>query len=437
MAFPETRAPRRLTVAATALATAALAVTSIGVAAQDNQTTMRSNAFDPVPQAAVAAMIEYCEEQTGVDVIVNTLNHEDYQNSFSQALQARPEDILMWFASARMRFFSDQGLFGSISDVWDGIDNISEGFKVASSGADGEQYGVPFNTYPWVVIYRKSVFEENGWEVPTTIDEFKAIGDDALAKGIIPLAFGDVQGWPAMGTFDIINMRLNGYDFHIGLMAGEEKWTDPRVKAVFEEWRELVPYLQPGGTGREWQEAAQALFKKEAAMYFLGTFAGEQIGAAIGDSATPEEVAAIVDDTDFFAFPVFGTEFDAEMGIDAPIDNLVMAADPANPENAKAILACVATGPAQTIFALANPNLVAVADDADTSGYSAFQKKMSEIIGASGAIGQFLDRDTRPDFAGPQGMQGFLINFIDDPDQDLDVYLQQIQDFWDTLPPLF
>jgi multiple sugar transport system substrate-binding protein len=398
---------------------------------------MRSNAFDPVPQAAVAAMIEYCEEQTGVDVIVNTLNHEDYQNSFSQALQARPEDILMWFASARMRFFSDQGLFGSISDVWDGIDNISEGFKGASSGTDGEQYGIPFNTYPWVVIYRKSVFEENGWEVPTTIDEFKAIGDDALAKGLIPLAFGDIQGWPAMGTFDILNMRLNGFDFHIGLMSGDEKWTDPRVKAVFEEWRDLVPYLQPGGTGREWQEAAQALFKKEAAMYFLGTFAGEQIGAAIGANASPEEVAAVVDDTDFFAFPVFGTDFDAEMGIDAPIDNLVMATDPANAENAKAILACVATGPAQTIFALANPNLVAVADDADTSGYSAFQQKMSEIIGASGAIGQFLDRDTRPDFAGPQGMQGFLINFIDDPDQDLDVYLQQIQDFWDTLPPLF
>jgi multiple sugar transport system substrate-binding protein len=437
MALHETRAPRRLAVLATTLATAALVFTSIGVAAQDNTTTMRSNAFDPVPQAALAAMIGYCEEQTGIDVYVNTLNHEDYQNSFSQALQARPEDILMWFASARMRFFSDQGLFGPITDVWEGIDNISEGFKVANTGNDGEQYGVPFNTYPWVVIYRKSVFEENGWTVPTTIDEFKAIGDDALAKGLVPLAFGDLQGWPAMGTFDIINMRLNGYDFHIGLMTGEEKWTDPRVKAVFEAWRDLVPYLQPGGTGREWQEAAQALFKKEAAMYFLGTFAGEQIGASIGADATPEEVAAIVDDTDFFAFPVFGTEFDAEMGIDAPIDNLVMSAEPGNAENAKAILACVATGPAQTIFALANPNLVAVATDADTSGYSAFQNKMSEIIGASGAIGQFLDRDTRPDFAGPQGMQGFLINFIDDPDQDLDAYLQSIQDFWDTLPPLF
>ena len=435
MAFPEPRAPRRITVLATALATAALAFTSIGVAADGHETTLRSNAFDPVPKEALQSMLDYCMEETGVQISINTLNHEDYQNTFSQALQATPEDILMWFASYRMRFFTDQGLMGPISDVWEGIDNIGEGFKVASSGNDGEQYGIPFNTYPWVVIYRPSVFEANGWEVPKTIEEFKAIGDDALAKGIVPLAFGDLQGWPAMGTFDILNMRLNGYDFHIALMAGDEKWTDERVKNVFEEWRALVPYLQPGGTSREWQEAAQDLFRGDAVMYFLGTFAAEQVAAAIGDGATDEDVAAVIDDTDFFAFPVFGTEFDAEMGIDAPIDNLVMSANPKNPEAAKKILACVATGPAQTIFANINPGLIAVASDADTSGYSAFQQKMAEIIAQSGGIGQFLDRDTRPDFATP--MQAFLQDFINDPEQDLDAYLKGIQDFWDTLPPQF
>ena len=39
--------------------------------------------------------------------------------------------------------------------------------------------------------------------------------------GITPIAFGDKDGWPAQGTFDILNLRLNGYDFHVGLMAGK------------------------------------------------------------------------------------------------------------------------------------------------------------------------------------------------------------------------
>ena len=42
--------------------------------------------------------------------------------------------------------------------------------------------------------------------------------------GLTPIAFGDKDGWPAMGTFDILNMRINGYDFHVSLMAGKEAW---------------------------------------------------------------------------------------------------------------------------------------------------------------------------------------------------------------------
>ncbi len=32
-------------------------------------------------------------------------------------------------------------------------------------------------------------------------------------------------------------------------------------------------------------------------------------------------------------------------------------------------------------------------------------------------------------------MQGFLIDFLTDPNQDLDVFLGEIQAFYDTLPP--
>ncbi len=35
-----------------------------------------------------------------------------------------------------------------------------EGLKAASTGADGNQYFVPVYNYPWVVMYRKSVWEE-------------------------------------------------------------------------------------------------------------------------------------------------------------------------------------------------------------------------------------------------------------------------------------
>jgi multiple sugar transport system substrate-binding protein len=160
-------------------------------------------------------------------------------------------------------------------------------------------------------------------------------------------------------------------------------------------------------------------------MYFLGTFAAQQVPADEHD------------DLDFFAFPQLGTEYDDEWGIDAPIDGFMLSKAPSNPEAAKAILGCLATGAAQIVYLNADPGgNVAAASDADPSGYSELQKKAAEIIASSGRIAQFLDRDTRPDFAGPNGMQAFLQDFLNDPDQDLTALQADIQAFWDSLPPL-
>ena len=104
---------------------------------------------------------------------------------------------------------------------------MTPGLKAASLGTDGKAYFVPVYNYPWVVLYRKSVFEEKGYTIPKTIDEFKALGDKMKADGLVPLAFGDQDGWPAMGTFDILNMRLNGYQFHVGLMDGTREVERP------------------------------------------------------------------------------------------------------------------------------------------------------------------------------------------------------------------
>ena len=426
MTFPETRAPR-LTVAATALATAALAFTSMGVAADGHETTLGSNYSDEVPRTAMADAIAYCEGEAGISLAVNTVDHGTFQDQLNSYLQATPDDIFTWFAGFRMRFFAEQGLATPVSDVWAEVgDNYSEAFKTASTGNDGEQYFIPIYNYPWVVLYRKSLWDENGWTVPTTGDEFLATLQQIQDAGVIPLSFADKDGWPAMGTFDILNMRLNGYDFHVGLMAGDELWTDERVTAVFEYWRDnIAPFSQPGALGRTWQEAAQSLLNKETAMYFLGTFAAEQF---------PLEEQG---DLDFFAFPPLGTEFDAEMGIDAPIDGFMLSKDPANPEAAKAFLKCMSSGAAQIVYLTGNPAAgVAAGNDADTSGYTELQKKSAEIIANSGKIAQFLDRDTRPDFSGPNAMQAFLQDFLQSPDQDLMALQESMQAYWDSLPPL-
>ena len=88
--------------------------------------------------------------------------------------------------------------------------------------------------------------------------------------GLIPIAFADKDGWPAMGTFDYLNMRLNGYQFHLDLCAHKECWDQQKVKDVFDNWKAILPYHDPSALGATWQEAAQTLATKKTGMYLLG-----------------------------------------------------------------------------------------------------------------------------------------------------------------------
>ena len=335
--------------APSAAAPSAAAPSEAAPSAALGETTLGSNESDESPKAAVQAMVDYCQTKTGATINVNVNDHNTFQNQISSYLQGTPDDVVKWFAGNRLRFFAAQGLLSPIDDVWAEIEpNMTPGLKAASMGSDGKMYFVPTYDYPWVVLYRKSLFQEKGYTIPKTIDEFKALGDKMKADGLVPLALGDQDGWPAMGTFDILNMRLNGYEFHIGLMEGREKWSDPKVKAVFELWKDLLPYFQEGAPGRTWQDAAKAaLVDKKAGMYFLGTFAVEQAG----DNGP---------DVGFFPFPLLGTAYDSENAIDAPIDGFMMSANPKNPEAAKAFLKCIGTPEAQVAY-VTSPGIGSVA----------------------------------------------------------------------------
>ena len=136
---------------------------------------------------------------------------------------------------------------------------------------------MPLDNYPWAVFYRKSVFADKGYQVPKTLDELVALSKQMKKDGLTPIAFADKDGWPAMGTFDNLNMRINGYQFHVDLMAGKKAVElGPRSRRSSTPGRGLLPYHQDGSLGRTWQEAAQSLQQKKSGMYLLGMFVGQQ-----------------------------------------------------------------------------------------------------------------------------------------------------------------
>jgi multiple sugar transport system substrate-binding protein len=394
--------------------------------------TVGSSYSDAAGMAGMQSVNDAFKKATGLTV---TLNPWDSSKSNAQPfgyyyLTGTPDDLCTWFSGYQMRYNASKGWIAPIDDVWALVSsNFAPGFAQSVTGDDGKVYGIPTDFYPWAVFYRKSVWADKGYTIPTTWDELLALCARMQKDGLTPVAFADKDGWPAMGTFDILNLRLNGYLFHMDLLAGRLPWTDPSVTAVFEAWRKLIPFYTPGYAGLKWEQACDTLTRKQSGMYLLGTFLTDQV-KLVDPSA--------VDDLDMFPFPYFGNGFDAEKALDAPVDIWMMPSRSptlkADLVNVKAYLEFWTRGSTQNTFFLAQPLYLPTARDADTRTYSPLQKKAIEIVSAAQRITNFMDRDTRPDFAGANGMQSFLINFLENPGQDLAVLQKSIQAFWDKLP---
>ncbi|MFJ6214210.1 ABC transporter substrate-binding protein [Streptomyces sp. NPDC092296] len=375
--------------------------------------TLGSNASDPVPRRAYGDALARYRDRTGRGVRVRTTDHDTFQENINRYLQSRPDDVFMWFAGNRMQFFAAKGLLDDISDLWRDFHGFPKALKDQSTGADGKQYFVPYYTYPWAVFHRRSVFRRYGYQVPETFDQYTALARRMRQDGLVPFALGDQDGWPAMGTFDYLDLRANGYDFHRSLLAGRESWTDRRVRQVFDLWRSLMPYHDQGANGRTWQQAAQSLAAGRTGMAVFGLpHPGQQFPAA--DRA----------DLDFFPFP----EIDPRWGrraVEAPVDGFLLPRRGGNKEAARQLLAYLATPAAEEAYAAVDPDTVAVNSVAATGHYNALQRKAAALVANAEHVSQFLDRDTRPDFAATVLVPA-LQSFIDRP-RDIDGLVNGIE----------
>jgi multiple sugar transport system substrate-binding protein len=363
---------------------------------------------------ALAADTKLFTKATGIDVKTHTFAHGPFQEQINSYLQGHPDDVFTWFAGYRMQFFAAKGLATPIDDVWKILTpQMPPAFKAASTGLDGHQYFVPNKNYPWAVYYRKSLWKEKGYTAPRTWAQFVALAKKMQNDGLTPIAFTDKDGWPPMGWFDIINMRINGYDYHVRLMAGKQSWDSPQVKAVFNKWRELFPYYSEGTLGLTWQDGAAQLENKQAGMFLLGGF------------LTGAMKPANAKDVDFFPFPVINPRWGQD-SIDAPIDGYMVSKSPKNLAGAKKLVGFLGTAPAIDAYLKINSGNLGSNRRTNTAKYSPLQKKEAKLIAATKHIAQYMDRDTRPDFASTV-MIPSLQSFISDQGSNIPKLVQSIE----------
>ena len=384
--------------------------------------SLGSNQSDPAAVKSDNAWLA-AAKAAGFNIKLNRVDHNTFQNQITQYLQGTPDNVFNWFAGYRMQFFAAKGLATPINDVWAKIGSqFTAGYKNASKGLDGKYYFVPTGWYPWAVLYRKSVFAAAGVDASKIITWADFLGACKVfqAKGLTPIALGDKGGWEAMGTFDIINMRTNGYKFHTDLTGGRVKWTDPRVAQVFSNWKQLFPYQSKNPLDMNWDDATKLLLNKTAAMQLMGAFAASIF-------TDPKDLA----DLALFPFPQIDPAHGRD-AVDAPIDGYMLSTSAANNASAsKALAAFIGSTAYATAISAVNPTQL-WANSNMPKPTDPFAKSQVELAQSVKYIAQFFDRDSRPDFASPifaNALQSFLSG------KDAASICKDLQNQWDALPP--
>lgn len=369
---------------------------------------INSNQSDPAPKAGLAEVVEiFKSEYPDIEVQLNSFDHEAYKTAIRNFLATEAPDVCFWFAGNRMKFFVDQNLLMDVSDVWEeeGLyDSMSSSVKPMTIG--GKQYGVPWSYYQWGVYYRMDIFEKYGLSVPETWEEFLSNNDTLVANGVTPVTIGTKYLWTAGGWFDYLNLRVNGYDYHMDLMAGKVPYTDAKLDKVFNVWRDMIErghFLENHAT-YSWQEAQAPLINGDAAMYLIGNF-------MIPDMTS----AGVVDNIGFFQFP----EIDSSVAMyeDAPTDTIHIPAQAKNVEEAKIFLKFMARPDIQKILTDAAGTLAPNKNTPPPE--DRFKKAGAAMLGEAGGLAQFYDRDTTPEMAkkGMEGFQEFMVN----PDREMEI----------------
>lgn len=134
------------------------------------------------------------------------------------------------------------------------------------------------------IIYNKKYFDENELAEPTTYDEFIQLCQSIKDKGdMAPLVVGGQDIWHMGFLFHKAyndQVLSQDADFIKHCYEGTKDFTDPTMKATFEELQEMMQYAQDGWVSTPDAQITTFLVNDMAAMMYSGTHMFSQISAA-------------------------------------------------------------------------------------------------------------------------------------------------------------
>ena len=290
------------------------------------------------------------------------------------AAQIKGPDIQDWAAL---------GLLTNVDEVaksnnWDKLlpKTVSDTMKF-----DGHYVAVPVNIHRvnWLWINPQAFKKAGIDKAPTTLDELYAAGEKLKAAGFIPLAHGG-QPWQDSTVFEDMVLSIMGPQGYkkVFVENDEATLTGPQMTEVFTQLKKLQGYMDPDGSGQDWNLEAAKVINGKAGMQIMGDWAKSEWTAA-GKKAG----------TDYECVPFPGTQGSFTYNIDSlAMFKLAKKNDTPGNNAARDDLAKVALEPEFQYVFNQNKGSIPVRNDLDMSTFDSCAQASANDFAAAGEKGQ-------------------------------------------------
>ncbi|MCC7207929.1 MAG: carbohydrate ABC transporter substrate-binding protein [Anaerolineae bacterium] len=215
------------------------------------------------------------EQYPNITVRFETTINTEYASVLQAAFEAgTAPDLIHCYPFDQFLSFYNKGFLADISDV-PGMEHFSDTARSGWVSEDGSAvYCVPMASVIHGFYYNADMFEENGWAVPQTMDEFHALVQTIKDAGITPIAMGTKDGWTnyVLGLNTIGVNMWDGENGRLALVAGDAKLTDAPYLSAFEELASWKDYMPEGHESITYSDTTQLFLLGRAAMWPTGSW---------------------------------------------------------------------------------------------------------------------------------------------------------------------
>ncbi len=160
----------------------------------------------------------------------------------------------------------------------------------------GDLYSLTNGVSTMGVFYNKKVLEDNGWKVPTTIEEMENVMDQALEKGLYASVTGN-KGWQPVNEnyASLFLTHIAGPETMYDVLTGKESWKNDNVVAAIEktkDWWDKGYLAGEDYVNLNFSESLQ-LLADEKAPFFVGPSIAYQWAASYFVDEKEENIAFI------------------------------------------------------------------------------------------------------------------------------------------------